>query len=79
MTRRMRVLAELVEDSLYPIDDVAIAEAILLRAAVRTTLPGVALRTEDQVEQVEPVRSFRPDPRARSFRLETRRRRAVHA
>ena len=70
MTSRTRVVKQLVEQALYPVDERAVAEALLAHVTVRRVLPGVELlRPEPQ----EAVRSFRPDARARSFRLESRR------
>lgn len=70
MTSRTRVLKQLVEQALYPVDDRAVAEALLAHVTVRRVLPGVELV---RPEPEEAVRSFRRDARARSFRLEPRR------
>lgn len=69
MHRRAVVLSELIDAALYPIDEFAVAEAIVARAMVRRSVPGVAFAAAGEAE---PVRSFRHHSRARSFRLETR-------
>lgn len=63
---RVRVLKQLVRESMYVIDERAIADAILARAAVRATLPVSTFRPEGRERS---VRSFRRDRDARSFRL----------
>lgn len=62
----MRILKQLMRDSLYVVDERAIAEAILLRAGVRQLIGEHSFRSDLRGPQ---VRSFRRDPRARSFRL----------
>jgi hypothetical protein len=66
MNARTKVLKELVRDAHYVIDERAIAEAILVRAAAQRLLPDVTFRSTARVPQ---VRSFRPHRGARSFRL----------
>lgn len=75
-------LSRLVSDSLYPMDEQAIAEAILARASLRQRVPGIAFRNDERAgarDDVVPamrrssVRSFRPTTRARSFQLTHRR------
>jgi hypothetical protein len=66
MRSRLRLLKQLNEDSIYVVDERAVAEAILARALVR-------LRVADPVLSSEPThpaaRSFRPQRGVRSFRL----------
>ena len=83
MTSRTKVLQQLVERSLYTVDEREVAEAVLLRAAVRRTVPGFtgpepAAPAGTPTWPAPPeVRSFRHDGRARSFRL-ARSRGAAH-
>ena len=44
MNPRVKLLKELVDDELYVIDHVAVADAVLLRSRTRHTLPEVAFR-----------------------------------
>ncbi len=74
--RRTQTLQQLIERSLYPFDEGAIAEAILLRAAARRTVPDLDLRSAGNGTDAEVVRSFRHDNRARSFRLASNRQRS---
>jgi hypothetical protein len=67
--RRTQTLQQLIERSLYPVDEGAIAEAILLRAAARRMVPDLDLRSAGNGDDADAVRSFRHDTRARSFRL----------
>lgn len=60
------MLRQLIEDSLYVVDERAVADAILVRAQARLTLPDVAFRNERDSAR---VRSFRLEHEARSFRL----------
>jgi hypothetical protein len=77
MNARTKVLRELVRDDHYVIDERAIAEAILVRAAAQRVLPDVTFRSTPRRPQ---VRSFRPHRGARSFRLtRAERRRPDHA
>jgi hypothetical protein len=66
MQDRTRVLKQLVRESLYVVDHVAVADAIVLRAMLRRTVPEPSFRAERRHAQ---VRSFRRDRDARSFRL----------
>jgi hypothetical protein len=63
---RVRVLKEMVASSLYVVDEQAVANAILARAAVHRAIAEPELRSSrsDRV-----VRSFRRTRNARSFRL----------
>jgi hypothetical protein len=63
--RRTRLLRQLIEDSLYVVDERLVADAILLRSQARVTLPDVALRNDRGAS----IRSFRLEHDARSFRL----------
>ena len=63
---RVRVLKEMVDGSLYVVDDRAVADAILARAAVRQAVAVAELRAEQRVRR---IRSFRRTQEARSFRL----------
>jgi hypothetical protein len=67
MPTRLNLLADLIRDSHYVIDESAVAEAIVLRSLARRTLPDVAFRSE--AAPVPRVRSFRCHRDARSFRL----------
>lgn len=66
MTDRTATLKQLVADSSYPMDETAIAEAILMRSLARRVVPEIAFRIESHLPR---VRSFRPHRDARSFRL----------
>jgi hypothetical protein len=59
-------LKQLIAESLYHVDERAVAEAILARAVVRQTMPEVSFRSEHRGPL---VRSFRRERDARSFRL----------
>jgi hypothetical protein len=66
MNPRVATIKQLVAGGAYPIDEAAIAEAIVVRSMARRVLPDVAFR----VEPCKPrVRSFRHHRGARSFRL----------
>ncbi|HEV2998779.1 MAG TPA: hypothetical protein VGX16_06690 [Solirubrobacteraceae bacterium] len=65
MRRQIQLIRELIEDSLYAVDEVAVAEAVLMRASARREIPGAAFRND--VREL-PVRSFRPSRHAPSFR-----------
>jgi hypothetical protein len=67
MNARTKLLKELVRDAHYVVDERAIAEAILVRAAARRVLPDVTFRSS--TPRLPQVRSFRPHRGARSFRL----------
>ena len=63
---RVRVLKQLITESLYHVDELAVADAVLARAIVRQSMPEVSFRSEHRGPQ---IRSFRRDSSARSFRL----------
>lgn len=52
-------------DSHYVVDPALVAEAILLRRAMRRLVPDTRFRNDTSHEE---VRSFRPSRQARSFR-----------
>jgi len=66
MTERVKVLKQLIRESLYVIDERSVADAIVLRMHARDTLPGLSLRSDGRGPQ---IRSFRRHEGARSFRL----------
>ncbi|HWE32833.1 MAG TPA: hypothetical protein VG410_05060 [Solirubrobacteraceae bacterium] len=59
-------MRQLMGESMYVIEERAIADAILIRWSVRAALPGASFRggSRDRL-----ARSFRRDRDARSFRL----------
>jgi hypothetical protein len=63
---RSNLLREMVRDSLYVVDERAVADAIFARAIVRRAVAAPELRSE---QRERPVRSFRRTRDARSFRL----------
>jgi hypothetical protein len=66
MTSRAALIKQLVDSGSYPVDEAAIAEAIVVRARARSVLPELAFRLP---AAKPPVRSFRHHSGARSFRL----------
>jgi hypothetical protein len=66
--RRTRVLRQLIADSLYVVDEGAVADAILLRSRARVTFPDMVFPNDRRAS----VRSFRLEHDARSFRLGAR-------
>ena len=66
MTPRAALLKQLVDDGSYPLDEAAIAEAIVVRAMARRVVPDIVFR---RPPPKPPVRSFRHHSGARSFRL----------
>jgi hypothetical protein len=67
MNARVAVLKQLVAESSYPIDEAAIAEAIVARSIARRLVPDLVFRLTAAPRPQ--VRSFRPHRGARSFRL----------
>jgi hypothetical protein len=63
--RRTRILRQLIADSLYVVDEGAVADAILTRARARATFPDIVFPNDRRAS----VRSFRLEHEARSFRL----------
>jgi hypothetical protein len=59
-------LKQLIGDSLYHVDERAVADAIVARAMLRRALPEASFRSG---QRGPPARSFRRDRDARSFRL----------
>ncbi|MEA2195074.1 MAG: hypothetical protein QOG42_1508 [Solirubrobacteraceae bacterium] len=76
MNPRVKLLKELVDDGMYAVDDVAVADAVLLRSMTRHMLPDVTFRGTPRPEPE--VRSFRPHRGVRSFRLTRAERRPVY-
>lgn len=76
MNHRVKVLEQLVADGHYVVDEIAVAEAIVLRAKARQMLPDVTFRGSPG--SAPQVRSFRPHRGARSFRLTRTERRPQH-
>jgi hypothetical protein len=74
---RVRVIREVVDKSLYVIDERAVADAIVFRAMAKHLIPEQSVRTAPNGQE---VRSFRPNRDARSFRLcsSSRMRRVAH-
>jgi hypothetical protein len=72
MNARAALIKQLVDDGSYPLDELAIAEAIVVRSKVRSIVPGIAFRL---AAAKAPVRSFRHHSGARSFRLHRAQRR----
>lgn len=77
MEARVRTLKEVIDKSLYVVDERDVASAIVLRAMSKSLVPLPAFRPADRELQ---VRSFRRTREARSFRLcgAPGERRAVH-
>jgi hypothetical protein len=63
---RVGLLRALIRDSLYVVNESAVADAVVTRAMVRLVVAEPAFRSEHKGPQ---IRSFRRDPGARSFRL----------
>jgi hypothetical protein len=72
--QRVPVLRELLAESMYVVDEERIAEAILVRARARGTLPDLPLRADCDDRA---ARSFRLEQQARSFRLSSAARREL--
>jgi hypothetical protein len=66
MQSRITTLRELVHGSLYVVDESAVARALMARALVKDTWPEQQFRSE---QRWAPVKSFRRERGARSFRL----------
>jgi hypothetical protein len=77
MTSRTALIKQLVKDGTYPIDEVAIAESIVVRAIARSVVPDLALRCASP--HLPSIRSFRPHSGARSFRLVRAERRTLES
>jgi hypothetical protein len=67
MSPRRNLLAQLVRDSHYVVDERAVAEAIVMRALARRVVPELAFRSSEPPQPA--VRSFRCHRDVRSFRL----------
>lgn len=66
MTNEQRTLRQLIKDGMYVVDEGAIASAIVARANIKTMIANVEFHSH---VKPAPIRSFRRDPAARSFRL----------
>jgi hypothetical protein len=66
MRSRLRLLQQLIEDSIYVVDERAVADAVLARASVRARVAGPAFRSQPGYTA---PRSFRRQRGVRSFRL----------
>jgi hypothetical protein len=66
MTSRAALIKQLVEDGSYPLDEAAIAQAIVVRSMARSVVPDLAFHSPPPKAR---VRSFRHHSGARSFRL----------
>lgn len=76
MNARVKLLRELVADGLYVVDEVAVADAVVLRASLRWAVPGGRFGRLRAAADPH-VRSFRPHRGARSFRLARAERRSL--
>ena len=74
MNARAALIKQLVDDGSYPIDEAAIADAIVARSRMRSLVPDIAFRL---LPLKPPVRSFRHHSGARSFRLHRAERRPL--
>jgi hypothetical protein len=72
------LLRQLLVDEMYPVDELAVANAIVARAVVRLTVPETPFY--NALRGSHSARSFRHDSSARSFRLarSSSLRRALH-
>jgi hypothetical protein len=77
MQRQIRLLQQLVLDSMYTVDEMTVAEAIIARATARRLVADIGFRNDvgepndlhEPRELSDPqVQSFRPSRHARSFR-----------
>jgi hypothetical protein len=70
-TMRTDHIAQLVRESLYQVDEHAVAEAILARARARALVAQTEFRNDlrGRAARAREVRSFHPTARARSFHL----------
>ena len=73
MNARTSAVGRLLRDSLYVVDETAVAEAMIMRARARWVVPEVSFRSEARPV----VRSFRRDANARSFKLARSRERVL--
>jgi len=71
MTHRTQLLAKLIREGIYVVDEQAVAEAIVLRSVVCRSMPQITFRSDVR----STVRSFRRAEHSRSFRLANERRR----
>ena len=66
MQSQVTTLRELVHGSMYVVDERAVARALMARALIKESVPQQQFRSE---QRWAPVRSFRRERGARSFRL----------
>jgi hypothetical protein len=66
MNARLKVLKQLMRDSMYVIDESLVADAVVLRMNARDAVPDLTLRSDARGPL---IRSFRRHDDARSFRL----------
>jgi hypothetical protein len=66
--KRVRLLKQMVDESLYVVDEMAVANAVIARAMVRQAVAAPELRGE---RREVPIRSFRRTRSVRSFRITT--------
>lgn len=66
MQLRLRLLQQLIGDSIYVVDERAVAEAVLARASLRASVAEPTFRSETGPAA---PRSFRREREVRSFRL----------
>jgi hypothetical protein len=76
MNSHLRSLKQLIADGMYYVDEPAVASAIVARANVRAVVANASFHSE---VCPPPVRSFRRENEARSFRLERRSRLQSHS
>lgn len=65
MNSRTETLKQLIDQSSYPIDEAAVAEAIVVRSLARRAVPDVVFQAPPPKPR---IRSFRPH-RGQSFRI----------
>ncbi len=75
MQSQVTILRDLVHGSMYVVDERAVALALLARVLIKDTVAQQQFRSE---QRSAPVRSFRRERGARSFRLCTRTQVALH-
>ena len=63
---QIRVLRQLLAESMYVVDEALVADAILSRARAKRTVAEVMFRNDPRARS---VKSFRLEHEARSFRL----------
>ena len=76
MNPRVLLLRELVAGGLYVVDEVAVADAVVLRVIARWAVPGWPFARAPRQPESH-VRSFRPHRGVPSFRLTRSQRRSL--